>query len=53
MGISEIINKAKELPSNVGLIIIIILATPIWLPISIWKIGLVFADNIIKKYINA
>lgn len=53
MAITDYIKKTKEIPLNTGIILLIILATPIWLPICIWKIGIVFADNIVKKFVNA
>ena len=36
----------------IGMLLIIVLATPIWLPISVWKTGLIVSDHIMKSITN-
>jgi len=42
----------KEVLNTIGEGILILLSMVIWLPITLYKFGLVAADNILKHYIK-
>jgi len=40
----------KDFHWNFAFIVLAILSSPVWLPITTWKLGIIISDNIIKKY---
>lgn len=44
--------KAQTLLKWSAMGMIAICSSPIWIPIILWKLGLILSDNIIKFFVN-